>query len=776
MLNKEKFNGRNKLMKNTESKSGKYRKNALRSGAFLALIAIGCCLIGLSARASNPTTNATPLPATTGAMTTWAGTQNPSAQNYAVNGESDCADAKQNCDLFTLKVAPGDWSNKRVKITYSWQVGSNDYDMVVRRESGQTPGVQPGEDTIIGSSGNGATNQILTSEEAVVKPLSAGDTIYVRAIYYATPSSSTDQYQGKAEVIDLPPAPVETLDPSACAAPSFDNYQPPVGMPRRNSAGEPSIGVNWNTGNVMAMARLTAYRASFNDSTSPAHPMTGVKWLAKAIPNVVTGLDPILFTDNVTGRTIGGELVAAAGATQGGMSDDDLNTFTNTFQTGGPTQGVDHQTIAGGPPKPGVLGRQPTGSYPNLFYYASQQTQYASVATSFDGGVTYQPAVPAYTSRQCGGLHGHLKVAPDGTVYLPNKNCGGKAAVIVSEDNGLTWNVRKIPTSSDGDDDPSVAIGTGGKVYVAYTAADGLPRVTVSNDRGLTWENDKNLSLGVTGGLRASVFPAAVAGDNNRAMVFFLATKSTNGNNPTGTDGVDATGADPGGAADDFKGTWYPYVAYTCDGGKSWSVVRADNDPLRPGDKNPAQQGVVCKGGTLCPDDGTHDTRNLLDFNDATIDSRGRLLGVYADGCITNACVSQPDDTASRDGNDSTATLTILRQRSGMRLFGAFDPNGPTPPPLPPAAWVESNQQFGNQIKWATPDDGGSPLKSYRIYRGFRGQPGETLIAEVGAKLNAFYDRKIKGRTASVYYRVTAVNALGESPRAAMLFADSKGE
>jgi hypothetical protein len=57
---------------------------------------------------------------------------------------------------------------------------------------------------------------------------------------------------------------------------------------------------------------------------------------------------------------------------------------------------------------------------------------------------------------QCNGLHGHIKVAPDGTVYVPNKNCGGQQAVAVSEDNGLTWNIRKVPGSSGGTTDPSV--------------------------------------------------------------------------------------------------------------------------------------------------------------------------------------------------------------------------------------------------------------------------------------------------------------------------------
>jgi len=577
------------------------------------------------------------------------------------------------------------------------------------------------------------------------------------------------------EAVPTPTPPIVTpVAESACALPSFDNYQPPVGTPRRDSAGEPSVGVNWNTGNILAMARLTPYRISFTDSSSPANPVTEVSYFTKPIPGLVTGFDPILFTDPITGRTIGGELVVAGGSTQAVATDDDLNTITNVFETGGPVQGFDHQTIGGGPPKAGVA-TQPTGSYPHMVYYASQQVAYATMATSLDGGLTYRPAIPMYTAAQCTGLHGHVKVAPDGTVYLPNKNCGSKAAVIVSEDNGLTFSVRPIPTSSVGRDDPSVTIGAGGKVYVSYTDTTLKPHVAVSDDKGMTWHDDKIISVNykddMDRGIRAAVFPSIVAGDNNRAALFFLGTTSTNPNDPTGTDGSPAMGADTV-TTDNFLGTWYPFIATTCDGGVSWSIVRADNDPLRNGMKNPVQQGVICKNGTTCPG-GPPNTRNLLDFNDATVDAKGRIIAAYADGCITDDCVGRIDHSVAKEGNDGKATLTIIRQRGGMRLFGAFDAGGPAPPPLPPAAFAEQSKK-GVLLKWATPDDGGSPLTAYRIYRG-TASGAEQMIGEVKPNVYSFSDRAKKRGKANHYYRVTAVNALGESPRTVKTFVQ-KGE
>jgi hypothetical protein len=507
------------------------------------------------------------------------------------------------------------------------------------------------------------------------------------------------------------------------------------------------------------MSRLQANRTTFNDSTSPANPLTGTTWFARPVPLAPTGFDPIGFTDPITGRSIFGELEVVGGATNAVLSDDDLATISNVIQTGGATQGVDHQTIAGGPPNPNIAERQPTGSYPHLWYYASQSIATATVATSFDGGYTYQPAVPAYTLLQCNGLHGHLKVAPnDGTVYLPNKGCGGKSGFAVSEDNGLTWTVRTVPTSTAGNTDPSVGIGAGGRVYFAYMGGDNRPHVAISDDKGATFYNDFDLSQSVTPNLTAAVFPHAVAGDNNRAAVFFLATSSTNPGDPVGDD-----------AGTPFAGTWYPYMATTCDGGQSWSVIRADNDPLLPpGTKNPVQQGVVCTNGTTCPTG----TRNLLDFNEIAVDSRGRIVATYADGCGSeHPCSTQPDNDpalTTKTQNQKIARLTILRQRGGFRLFGAFDAGGPAPPPLSPPVFIQE-KSGGYELRWAVPDDGNSPLTAYRIYRGIGGGR-EQLVATVSAKQYRYFDARMFLNRGAVYYKVTAVNALGESPRSVKFF------
>ncbi len=679
-----------------------------------------------------------------GPNVTWVGTANGIPP--AANGESDCyastagvPNEGRSCDTYVLTLgglSPADWTGKRARINISWLSPSSDYDLHIHTGSVSGPAV--------GDSAGGPT----TFEQVELDPVALNTLgpFYVHVVYFAAPGG--DQYNGTASAVAGPP-PSSPPPPSTCVIPTYQSTKPASTVLGYNRAGEPSLGVNWNTGNVLFQANLYTLRATFNDLTSPA----GVNWVSRQGPNQQESLDPIGYTDSSTGRTFANQLLAAGGSSLTAFTDNDGETFSNTV-TAPISSGPDHQTLGAGPFKPGIAGREPTTSYPNAVYYASQGIAFASAALSLDGGTTFLPATIMYNLNQCSGLHGHVKVAPDGTVYVPNKNCpggenGAGQGFALSEDNGLTWKVRVLPGSGNGDNDPAVSIGAGGRVYLSYTASNKHMRVAVSDDKGLTWKYDQDIGVGFN--ITASVFPASIAGDNNRASVFFHGTDSTAAGDPTGDD-----------TAGIFAGTWYPYIATTCNGGQSWSVVRADD---------PVQQGVICTSGTTCPSG----TRNLLDFMDLTVDRAGRVLGGYADGCINGPCTSATNGT--KDVNDKKQIATVLRQTGGSRLFSDFDPNGPAAPTLPPLVDVEASLR-GNNLKWQTPDDNGSTLTSYKIYRGSgTGEPD--LIGEVSAEKLTFRDRKPVYRK-SVYYQVTAVNVYGESPRTEKFYAEKlptgKGE
>ena len=356
------------------------------------------------------------------------------------------------------------------------------------------------------------------------------------------------------------------------------------------------------------------------------------------------------------------------------FTDNDGETWTPS-QGSGINSGVDHQTVGGGPYamnadgslKGGAIRRPGANGliYPNAVYYASQDIAVAEIARSDDGGLTFGAAFPMYDLTMCGGLHGHIKVAPDGTVYVPNKSCAGEQGVAISEDNGLTWQIRTVPGSTSGRTDPSLGIGTDGTIYLGYANGDGTARIAMSRDKGLNWENDQN--VGFFAGITNTVFPAVTAGDGDRASFFFLGS-TTPGAAGTGTDQTSPY----------FNGVWHGYIATTYDRGRSWITVNATgNDPI--------QRGVVCTNGTTCP----AGTRNLLDFNDLEVDQDGRAVAAVADGCTTASCLDGTDKNGdgqfnTRFDNDGTSRALIIRQSSGLGLFRAKDP-APSPTPTPTA-------------------------------------------------------------------------------------------
>lgn len=711
-------------------------RHSWRAFVLVSLLMAAVALFGLQrTRASGPTLGTINANATS--PITWVGTATAGGALNApllIGGEDLCQEGLT-CDTFTLNVGgtAADWSGKLIRIKIEWLLPITDYDLYIHKDSNSGP--------LVANSGRGATSPTdpLTWEDTTIDPAVSGTGVYtVRAVYYL--ATAADQYRGSATIENKPVSPPPP-PPSNEAAPRYQNYQAPAEL--GNSAGEPTIGVNWDSGNAMFIASLQTLRVKWDDSVSPA----SSTWEDVSAPTTsLLSLDPILFTDSDAGasrtnRTFVSQLLGKASAMA--YTDDDGATW-NISQGSGINSGVDHQTIGGGPYAKNVDGSLKGGAvrlpgpngqiYPNAVYYASQDIGLAEIARSDNGGFTFGVAIPMWNLTQCNGLHGHIKVAPDGTVYVPNKSCGGKQGVAVSEDNGLTWNIRTVEGSTSGDTDPSVGIGADGTVYFGYSDGDGHARVAVSHNRGVTWEHVQD--VGAALGVQNSVFPAVVGGDANRAAFFFLGS-TTPGANGRATDLT-------------FPGTWYGYIATTYDGGVTWVTANATPD-------DPVQRGVVCTEGTTCPSG----TRNLLDFNDVTVDKQGRVLAAYADGCTSADCIRGVDRNG--DGkidsldNDGTDKATIIRQTGGKRLFAAFDPATNTTPAAP--MLVATRDGDAVNLAWSIPDDGGAPLTGYRLYRGIEGG-SESLLGNFGIEVNSHTDNDAAG--ANYYYRVTAANANGE--------------
>jgi hypothetical protein len=319
----------------------------------------------------------------------------------------------------------------------------------------------------------------------------------------------------------------------------------------------------------------------------------------------------------------------------------------------GPGIAFDHQTVGTGRAvKGGTLN--PVG-YPNLVYYCTNDILFTDCAVSIDGGESFLPATPVDRDARCGTITGHVKTAADGTVYLMPSGCGSRQGVYVSTDNTLSWTLRMIPKSTQGNaGDGSVAVAKDGTVYAAYPSGDAGPKtkdafdqnggrvhVVVSRDKGAHWVSD--VALGRDLGIVQTRFPVAVAGDGSRAAVAYLGTKTGGNSN-----------------ALSFKGTWRLYISETFDRGRSWKTYDAT-----PGSS--VQVGPVCTLGTvdcLDPKTQTSPSRNLLDFIDMVVDKRGYPVVAIADGCLkVTGCTT-------KDRGEKGA---IVRQLSGRSLFAAFD-------------------------------------------------------------------------------------------------------
>ena len=636
-------------------------------------------------------------------------------------GEGQCIDsgAAQNCDSFTLTVSgtEADWTGKLIQIRVNWTLQTSDYDLYVHK--GDLTGPVAAQGTNGGQPG--------TEEVAYLDPHSSGVGIYtVHVASAVTPIPNSDQYRGTATVVPgLGPA-----KQAAGLAPRFQIFTPQsdlVKIGKGTDAGEPSIGVNWKTGKAMFISDLTTFRVTFDDScpTSPT-----AFWEDKSAPNNATSLDPILFTDHGynnqnpdVGRTIVSELTGQDSLSA--YTDDDGDNWIPS-QGGGIPSGVDHQTIGAGPYHAPLV---PT-VYPHAIYYCSQDAAVIFCARSDDGGLTFGPGVEAYNLTQCTNLHGHVKVAPDGTVYLPNRSCGNQQGVVVSEDNGITFNVHSVPGTTGSADDPAVAVGRGdktngtGRLYEAFASGNTIAGVAVSDDRGLTWKNV--VDVGSLVGIKAAAFPAIVAGDDDRAAFAFYGSTSA-------------------GSVDDraFSGLFHLYIATTYDGGNTWAVSDATpNDPI--------QRNGIHLGG------GSPPHRNLLDFFGIDIDKQGRILVGFDDGCTGPGCVQAPD-TAT--GNAYTALAGIARQSGGLRLFAT--PGESAGPTIPGAPAITVGRDGGvAHLTWSESDNGGSPITSYKIYRG-TASGAEILLADAGTATR--YDDTTADANTVYYYKVTATNAFGTS-------------
>jgi hypothetical protein len=446
------------------------------------------------------------------------------------------------------------------------------------------------------------------------------------------------------------------------------------------SGGEPTVGYDPFRDAFIFGADAHETQMKFDPKDSSKVTQTDV-----TAPTALTTLDSITFTDRNTGRTFDTQLLTACSLIS--YSDDAGATWSPSSGCA-PNAMFDHESVGGGPFHTGALG--PITSYPDAVYYCAQNGFNAACSTSVDGGLTFGPGVPISNTPAnnpgdpyggaCSGLHGHVKVGPDGTAYVPMKGCGGTAttgnltntefygghpAVSVSTDNGLTWLVHTVPAGNNGDEsDNSIDIDKGNRLYMGWQDATyphpdddtvlpttSAAKAAYSDDGGKSWSQPIDLSSAL--GVHNIQFPEVIAGDKGRAAIAFIGTNAIGDDQHNGFVGPDGNPA-----------VWHLYVGLTYDGGLHWSTFDTTPD-------HPVQRGCVDLQGTsnkTVLDDNICDQRNLLDFNDINVDSYGRVVVAYAEACqATPGCLTDPTVKSTE------AVDTVMRLTAGKGLVAKYD-------------------------------------------------------------------------------------------------------
>jgi hypothetical protein len=433
--------------------------------------------------------------------------------------------------------------------------------------------------------------------------------------------------------------------------------------------GEPSLAFDPKSGQTFYATggtKILKFRTSKDgkittvaDATPPVSPDT---------------LDTVMVEDQKSGRLFVSYLALACSIM---ASTDDAGESWSQSEGCGPGSLLDHQTVGAGPLHAPLAGSNPL--YDGAVYYCAQNSYNGACSVSLDGGRTFGPGVPVANNPvnkpgdpfggACSALHGHLRVGPDGTAYLPLKGCGGvptynnltnsefyggRPSLSVSEDNGATWQVRLGPEGTKNPDeaDPSVAVGPKGTLYFGWQdggnvsdfvgGATTAAKVATSKDHGKTWSKVVDLSTPL--GINNVQFPEMIVGDDDRAAFSFI--------------GTPAKGNDQDNS---FRGEWHLYISTTYDGGKTWKTV--DATP-----KDPINRGCVHMLGLAPGSQRTDkcDYRNMLDFNDITVDQFGRVEVAYTDACLKDC---QDNKIWHADGKD----VSLAHQVTGKTLYAKYD-------------------------------------------------------------------------------------------------------
>ena len=344
----------------------------------------------------------------------------------------------------------------------------------------------------------------------------------VRVVPYAPLGESIT---GKAELTTTPanPAPAE-LRPR----PTYPTYAAPESLADAHDAGEPSIGVNPTTGAVMYQAYTVDLQGRLRrrDHARPPGPDRSASATNGCPLGSTTSLDPILFTDRRP---------AGRSSRSWPARPPHLLHRRRRRRPGHPTRArastpaSTTRRIGGGPFADSGAARPLTAATRTPSTTARRTSPTRSARVSLDGGRTFGPAVPIYNltavRRPARPRQGRAATAPP--TCRTRAAAPGRAVAVSDRQRPDLDGPRRCPAAP-----PATPTRRSASARTApSTSATRTPTATpASRSRttsGQTWSDDQD--VGAQLGIQNVVFPAVVAGDDDRAAFAFLGT-TTGGN------------------------------------------------------------------------------------------------------------------------------------------------------------------------------------------------------------------------------------------------------
>ena len=558
---------------------------------------------------------------------TWTG-----APIFGANVDETTCNEGTTCDTYTLTLAPGDYTGKRITVGIGWLVPANDFDLYVHANTLAGP--------IVAQSAGGAPSTAERASIPIDPPVVITARVYVVHLVAFTVTPG-DIYQGDASLVVTPLPRVATYLPSASTFSQNVALRAPVAV----ADGEPSVRVdvrgNCYVGGIRGVpAGVDLWRFDLNPASPSFDPgMQNPLYLGQ--PDAFVPQDP---NDPTAGGADGGGDIDIATAFPSNASSTPFVTIVSLALANissavssdrGATFALSPAVVAVPADDRQWIEAQGENTV-YMLYRAPIPATGLFVTRSDDHGATYPTTGLVSPS---GSTPGYIDVDhANGTVYVAH-TASSTLTVGRSTDGGVTWKNNTVDnTTTHGSLFDVVKVGDDGVVYTVWSDLTNI-YLAHSTDGGVTW-SDK-VRVNDNSAYRTNVFPWLEAGSAGRVAV-----------------------------------VWYGTTSATNDDNADWQVLFSQT--LNATDPGPTfRQKVisdhVIHGSNISLGGLTGAAnRNLDDYFQVAIDPQGAAVVAYTD-----------------DHNDYNGHTYVTRQLDGTSLYasanaGTGSVNPIYPPPLPP--------------------------------------------------------------------------------------------